>query len=292
MRFKALLFLSLLVIGSCQMYYQDTYREFYVVESYLIAHAPLPPVMLSKTISIDDQFTYNSSFNTSVDVEIRLLNADSTVAERYKYQGGGRFYPVDSTARVQANRLYQLLITFGNGDRVEAKTRVPGNFSTINKLKETYVYQDESQIEMTITPSFYPGRQSYYVITANAINPDFGRLTPFYSKLVNDDGNLMKSYYINSSGIINEKSLYVNSDNSLRVKLPWMIIAFYGENNLIINAIDDNLYDFMRSQQVQTEGLQYLNGQINNLNYNINGGIGIFGSMSSDTNFVFIKRPG
>jgi hypothetical protein len=50
------------------------------------------------------------------------------------------------------------------------------------------------------------------------------------------------------------------------------------------------MYDFLRSQDVQTGGSTLSPGEIQNIRYNINGGIGIFGSMAADTNRVFIER--
>jgi hypothetical protein len=292
MKGSKILLISLVFITGCDLYKyeQDDYHDLYVVEAYLIAGRALPFIRLSTTSPINKVYKLREQYIKDARVEVRLLNADSSVAQRYFYRGNGTYHPVNTTARVQEGRLYQLYITLENGDIIEAKTQVPGDFKTLNKVDGDYVYQGKQQVKVTMTPSFYPGRQSFYIFSVNAVEPDSANLTPFYKQLIMERGDLAKSYYINSSGIVNEKSLIQNDDKSLTLPIPWLSVAFYGKNKIIINTIDDNIYDFLRSQNMQTGGLQLIPGEIHNVNYNINGGIGIFGSMSSDTNSVFIKR--
>lgn len=289
-----LIFVTILFICSgCEFfkYKESNYRELYVVESYLIANGPLPQVRVSTTSPIGEGYKISEKYLENADVEIRLLRADDSIARRYEYYGDGIYYPVDSTMTVQANHMYQLYITLQNGDVIKAKTQVPGDFETINELQDAYVYQGNRQVGITMTPSFYPGRQTFYVFTANAMKPDTSNLTPFYAELVLKKGDHILSYAINSLGIINEKSLIQNNDKTLTFRIPWLTFAFFGENNIIVNAIDDNLYDFLRTQNFQIGDLRFAPDEIHNVNYNITGGIGIFGSMSSDTNTVFISRP-
>jgi hypothetical protein len=153
-------------------------------------------------------------------------------------------------------------------------------------------YQRNPQFRATTSQSTYPERQSYYIFTVNAIDPEEEDLTPLYADFVDDEDEL-SDFFVNSSGIINQENYDINTDQSITISLPWLGVAFYGANDIIINAIDDNMYDFLRSQDVQGGGALLSPGEIQNVVYNIAGGIGIFGSMASDTNRVFIRRqPG
>jgi hypothetical protein len=69
-------------------------------------------------------------------------------------------------------------------------------------------------------------------------------------------------------------------------------VAFYEDNLIVANTIDDNVYDFIRSQETQLGGSTLSPGEIQNVIYNIEGGIGVFGALASDTVQVYIKRPG
>lgn len=287
--------ISASVLTGCELYEQDEYQEYYVVESYLIANAPLPEILLSKTVPIEDKYVYTDAAVNDATVEVRLLNADSTINDRYSYAFGseGFYYPTES-ALVQEQQLYQLYVTLPDGDSIETKTFVPGDFETVNRgeLSDQYLYQGDEQIEITTTPSDYlTARQTYYIFTVNAEEPESSNLTPFYSDLVEEQDNSPQNFYVNSSGIINEGNYTPTPEGNITLKVPWLSIAFYGNNEVVANAIDDNMYDFLRSQDTQTGGISLSPGEIQNIQYNINGGIGIFGSMASDTNRFEILKP-
>lgn len=292
-----LLFILFIVVttSGCELYKQDDYQEYYVVESYLVANSTLPNLLLSKTAPLDDKYSFEGAIINDADVEVRLLNADSTVAERYPYlQKENGTYAPSVLDTVKQERIYQLYISLPNGDRIEAKTFVPGNFETVNKeiIPKEYEYQGDQQIRLRTTPSSYiTKRQTYYIFTVNAVNPDSSKLTPFYRDLVIDQENNIENFTINSSGIINEKNYERNADSTITLDVPWLSIAFYGTNQVITNAIDDNMYDFVRTQSAQTGGTSLSPGEIQNIRYHVDGGIGIFGSMASDTLQVRILRP-
>ncbi|HBQ58078.1 MAG TPA: hypothetical protein DD671_00195, partial [Balneolaceae bacterium] len=95
----------------------------------------------------------------------------------------------------------------------------------------------------------------------------------------------------NSSGIINEANFQDNQDGTITLSYPWIGIAFYGVNNIVANAIDDNVYDFVRSQQVQLGGSMLSPGEIQNVIYHVEGGLGVFGSLATDTVTTFVSQP-
>lgn len=290
-----LLLISIIITAGCELYEQDDYQEYYVVESYLVAGSPLSDLLLSKTSPIDEEYRFENVVVGEAEVEIRLLNADSSIAERYAYiqRENGTFAPAVRVI-VKEKSLYQLHISLPNGDTVEAKTFVPGNFEIVNKdeMAKDYVYQSDQQIQLRTTASSYiTDRQTYYIFTVNAVNPDSSKLTPFYRNIVIDEENDLENFTINSSGIINEKNYERNADETITLDVPWLSFAFYDTSKVITNAIDDNMYDFARTQSAQTGGTSLSPGEIQNVRYHVNGGIGIFGSMASDTIQVQILRP-
>ncbi|SHG12125.1 protein of unknown function [Fodinibius roseus] len=293
---RILLFvIGVTVLAGCEFYEQDEYREYYVVEAYLVAYDPLPDIILSKTVPIEEEYVYSDASVNDASVEVRLLNADSTINERYTYGSGGEglYYPTESAA-VQEKQLYQLYVTLPGGDSIEAKTYVPGDFETVNRqeLPDQYRYRGDKQIEITTTRSeYHTGRQAYYVFTVNAEKPDSTNLTPFYADLVGEQERSLQNYSVHSSGIINEGNYSPTPEGNITLKVPWLSIAFYGHNEVVTNAIDDNMYDFLRSQETQTGGFSLSPGEIQNIRYNINGGIGIFGSMARDKNRFEVLRP-
>lgn len=283
---------ALAILTSCELYEQNEYQEYYVVESYLIANGNLQQVRLSTTNPIDESYQFEDNAISGATVTIQRLNPDSSVAEEYSYrqQRPGVYTPVDSIT-VQAAQLYRLQVTTPNGDEISATTYVPGNLETINELESGYVYQSPQQVELTTTPSSYiTDRQTYFVFTISAQDTNPNNLTPFYADQVDDETDI-EEFYINSSGIVNGANFEQHSDGTTTLQLPWLAIAFFGSNDIIVSAIDDNLYDFLRSQGTQSGGSTLSPGEIQNIRYNVDGGIGIFGSMASDTISTFIARP-
>lgn len=283
----------LLLLTGCELYEQDQYQEYYVVESYLIANDELPEVRLSTTSRISKEYSFSKNAVTGADVKVRLLNADSTVAQTFPYvEINDGIYQSSTGATVQSKRLYQLHVVTSSGDTITSTTYVPGDFRTVNELQDQYTYQAEDQIEITTTPSSYiTGRQTFYIFSVNVVSPDSNDLTPFYRDLVVKQENNIGNYVINSSGIINEGNYERNENGNITLTVPWLAIAFYEENDVVASAIDNNMYDFLRSQDVQTGGASLSPGEIQNIRYNVTGGIGIFGSMATDTNRVYIERP-
>lgn len=283
----------LTILTGCDPYEQDEYQEYYVVESYLVANGNLQQVRLSTTSPIEETYRFEDNTVSGASVEIQRLNPDSTIAERYQYQEQqpGIYMPVSNT-KIQDQQLYKLQITTDDGDEISSTTYVPGDFETVNELEPNYVYQSDQQVQLTTTPSSYiTDRQTYFVFTISALETSPSNLTPFYADQADDDETDIEEFYVNSSGIVNEGNFDRNSDNTITLRLPWLAVAFYGSNNIIVNAIDDNLYDFLRSQDAQSGGTTLSPGEIQNIRYNVNGGIGIFGSMASDTTSTFISRP-
>ncbi len=285
------MYISLVLFCSCELYVQDEYKSYYAIESYLIANDSLSQVRVTKTIPINENPGTDKLAIQDAEVQIRLLNPDSSVSKRYQYKhdGHGRYVAVDGGI-VQPNHLYQLYITLNNGDIVKTKTLVPGQFNIVGEPPNNYVYRGKSQIGFTTTPSKYPNRQTYYLFTANALDSSRKNLTPFYKKLVQEQNGWINNYYINSSDINNETTFNVDEQGNIKIKIPWSLIAFYGQNDITINAIDDNLYNYVRSQDGFTEGTTWANGKVQNTRYNISGGIGIFGSMARVTRRIDIER--
>lgn len=287
-RIAVFIWIILFICIGCEIYPQDEYEEHYVVEAYLVANDTLPEVWVSKTSPMNEKVTHGENFISEANVEIRLLNADSSVADVYQYQGEGVYHPQEP-AVVKPQRLYQLHVQLSNNQIVKSYTFVPGTFETVNKLEESYIYQSDQQINVEITPNPYPDQQGFYIFTANAKDTSKSNLTPFYRDLVKDKDSNVKTYYINSSNIIygNERS----EDGNIFLIAPWTTIAFYGQNEILVNAMDDNLYNFWRSYNQQAGLSPLVPGELQNIRYNVDGGIGIFGSMATDTHQVRILKP-
>lgn len=284
-------------IASCEVYPQDDYEEFYVVEAYLVANRQLPEVRLSTTVPADQFYTFEDAAVNNANIEVRLLETgpESNVSQSFTYSNSAPgVYTADQSHAVLPARTYQLYVSFASSeDILTAHTVVPDTFQILEGVRDTVVYQSSEQLEITLSESSYPGRQNVFVFNALSQDPVPENLTPLYADFYEDSDQPEEDLDIfsnNSSGLINEGNFEVNPDGTFTINFPWIGIAFYEENLIVANTIDDNIYDFVRSQQVQLGGSTLSPGEIQNVIYHVNGGIGVFGALASDTVATFVKR--
>lgn len=294
MRSFLILFCILITITSCEVYTQDEYEEFYVVESYLVANRQLPQVRLTTTGLANEVYTVQDFAVNDAQVEIHLLQTSGDIEDSFEYTltQDGIYLPLVEHD-VVPERTYELNISIPNSNEViTARTVIPGSFKIMGRVEDSIVYQSTEQLEFKVRTS-YPGRQNIFVFNTLALSPEEENLTPLYRELYESgdkDPDDLILYANNSSGIINEGNFENNPDGSITIKFPWLGIAFYGDNLMVVNTIDDNLYDFVRTQTVQLGGSTLSPGEIQNVISHVKGGIGVFGAIASDTVQTYVKR--
>lgn len=286
--------LVIITLFGCETYSQSDYEEFYVVESYMVANRNLQQVRLSTTVPAFEFYDFDDSAIRNAIVQVRLLNQNSSSIDsvfNFTMTDPGIYQPV-STHRVLPTRSYELFITIPNGnilDEISATAIVPDTFSVIDGILDTLVYQSSEQLSVTFSESSYPGRQNVFVFTTISENPIIDNLTPIYLDFYEDDEDLLE-FSVTSSGLLNEGNFTQFPDGSVTINYPWLAVAFYEENRIVATTVDDNIYDYIRSNAVQLGGSTLSPGEIQNVLTNVKGGIGLFGAMASDTIPTFIKR--
>ncbi len=283
-----------MVISACEVYEQDEYEEHYVVESYLVANRDLAQVRLSTTAPAYEYYSFINTAVSGADVEVRLLASDGvTIEETIPFsQSSPGIYIPDTTHSVLPLRTYQLHILIPSDmHEITASTFVPDTFRVIDGVQDTVTYQSTAnRLELTLSESNYPGRQNVFIFNTIASDTTYQNLTPVYRDLW-DGPESIRDYSNTSSGLINEGNFTVNSDGTVTIRYPWIAVAFYGDNRLVASTLDENIYDYIRSESVQLGGSTLSPGEIQNVITHVEGGIGLFGSIASDSIDTFIKRP-
>lgn len=151
------------------------------------------------------------------------------------------------------------------------------------------MYQSTEQLEVRVTPSDFPGRDAIYVFALEALDTSGYDLTPFYQGLLDEDESISgDDFVLTTSPLSNEADFTANPDGTITLRVPWLAVAFYGPNRVTAHAVDDNLYDFKRSEG---PGGTTSPGERDNFIEHVENGRGIFGSMSSQGADVFIEPP-
>ncbi len=265
-----------------------------VVESYLIAGEPIAKVRLSRSASARRTYDFTQNSLKGAEVIVSRLDATGAVDEVTRFEEfeeqPGLYWPVEENV-IRAGSTYRLDVSPPGFRSVTATTIVPGAFELIRSSADTLVYQGGEQFELDVTRSEFPGRQSIFVFATESLTPSEELLTPFYRDITGDSEDDIASLRITESPLINEGNYDVNEDGTLTIKLPWIAVAFFGPNRLTANALDDNMYDFLRSQTVQQGGSTLAPGEISNVIEHIDGETGVFGSLSRSIFDVVIIPP-
>lgn len=294
-KISVLTIISILLLSSCESYNQESYQELVFIESYLVANRTLPAVRVSTTSPVNEQYLFSENALTDANIQISLLdengNREATFGFFHSVRNNGIYRTVDNH-RVLPRRTYLLEIDFNNRDEIiSAKTTIPDQFDIVNEVRERVVYQSDEQVEIVLTQTETTQRQNVFVFNTLAQNPNYENLTPFYKNAVDNGNAVVGDYVSNSSGLINEGSFDIEPDGTIRLRFPWLGVAFFEENLVVINSVDQNIYDLIRSNEVQLGGSTLPPGEIPNLIYNVDGGIGVFGSFATDTVATFFERP-
>ena len=277
-----------MLLNACDTYTQDSFEPEYVVESYLIAGAYLPELKLSRTSAIDETYHFEDYAVDGASVSITLMDNDGSREQTYAYvsSGKGIYTPLELSEVVEPMRRYTLEISIpGYSEMMTASTLVPGDFFIHDLDVDTLVYQSEEALLLMMSYSEYAGRPSIYMNKLQALDTTFA-LTPFYQSLLDENEVTKQELVDNSSGITNEANFQPVSSEMLGVIVPWVGVAFYGPNDIVIDAIDDNVFDFIRSQE--ENGIRPL-GERENVIDHVSGGRGIFGSLARARTHVFVK---
>lgn len=294
MKYLSILPILLLLLIGCDPYEQDTYKEYVVVESYAVANDTLPGVRVFTTNPADEAYNISEAVISNANVQITLLDENGNDEEvfGYTYNSENEVYePENFTHRVLPKRSYRLDVNFEDrSEIIQAATTVPDDFSIINEIPVTITYQS-NQLELVLSPTEKTQPQNVFVFSAIALHARIDNMTPFYRAAIDEDGVEYTDFRINSSGLINEANFDENPDGTITLQYPWLGVAFYGETLIVTQSVDKNLVDLVRSQQVQLGGSTLSPGEIPNLIYRTDGGIGVFGSLASDTVSTIFLRP-
>ena len=308
-RYAAIITAAVALLTGCDSGISGADHEVeYVVESYQQVGEPLAPVRLSRTVALDATYGATASAARGAEVYVDLLADDGTVAEHYAFAESenrpGLYLPLVEDGRprdasdVLPLRTYRLAVAVPEtGEAIRATTRTPDALELVRMNADTATYGSAEQFEAVVTRPAHPDRQAVFVFSTRTLAPSAEALTPLYRELIDFDsgeGDLddLREVLKVELPPLNEANYEAGDDGTLRIRLPWLAIAFYGPNEITASAIDDNLFDFIRSRSVQ-QGLSTLSpGEIPNVIDHVEGGRGVFGSFASATARVYVRQNG
>jgi len=297
--------LALAVLGGCDTTATQPESQV-VVEAYLEASAPLPTVRVTRTADADEAYVPEELGIEGAEVAVQRLGSQGAVLKSVSYgatDSTAGLYAPEASVTVEPKARYQLRVVPPGGETITATTTVPGATTPVQTANDTTTYPsddqpDPPQFTFTIDPGTTTAdRQNVYILTSRSLldfqnTPDTTLqrlLTPFYQEDYDAEDDTLASQRVNSSGLLNEANFGCNSDGTVTVRLPWLAVAFYGPNRIGASVVDNNYYDFLRTQSAQQRSLAP--GEVPSVINHVDGGTGVFGSYARADAVAFIRPP-
>ncbi|MFC1525564.1 DUF4249 family protein [Candidatus Latescibacterota bacterium] len=262
-----------------------------VVDAVLIVDQPLPDLFLRRTQSPRQAY----SLETAAVIDARVVIAQGT--RQYEYapdpDSAGRYVPLEAAAVVQPVTRYELEVEAG-GDFARAVTVTPGRLRIdgAHLLDEETLEVRRSLVlhDAEVDPFAVPENQVRYLdglleLETNGIPAAGYQLALFSldetSDFVIDADFLEEDDYEDFERQGASPPLAVENG---RARLPWFAVAFAGPHLFRLYALDQNWFDYVRTNPedgFQPGGL--VGDQFERPQFSIEGGIGLFGSASVDS---------
>jgi hypothetical protein len=294
-------------LSGCDSGVSSDHEDEVVVEAYLVANEAAPTVWLSRSIALGSTFNAQEAALSGATVVVHEKNEAGATVRSIPYLESadepGAYVPT-TTEVIRGGATYRLEVDAGaEYGMVTAETTVPANFELIAPSTEEIAYKDPEQYSMLVTRDDSPGAQNVFVFTMEAQDPTIYNLIPAYFEFIFDEDiedidsvewtlEDFEDILVYSSPPISEGNYEVFEDGTLRVKLPWFAVAFYGPLKVTMTMLDSNLFDFQRYQQVQQGGSTLSPGEIPNVLDHIENGRGLFASTARVSHTVNIVRGG
>ena len=312
-----------LLVGGCDTG-ADGDRPDLAVSAFLGTGEPLPPVLLSRTVGLFEEYDVERAAVEGARVTVTLEGpggADEAVYD-YVRTGPGEYAARDVDAVVLAGRTYRLDVVGPGGERLVARTTPPPDFDVVRGPDSVVVYGVGLGPAVQITPSSTPDRAAVFVATTRALAParfdpvqvdgetfyrsrnEPGRFLPvpivrrFLDCVDEPAGTVLcaedpgtEDIRVGTSPVINEAGYERLGDGSLLVRAPFLAFGYLGPQSLSLVSLDRAFQDFVQTQSVQGGGSTLSPGEIPNVTTNVEGGLGVFGSFARETVTTTLVEP-
>ena len=305
----AALAVSLAALAGCDGQLEGEFNQKLVVSANLGAGEPLPPISLSVSSPLLDDFDPGALVVGDAEVTVALLAADGSDEDVLPYRFSEReraYLPnVPLTPTVLPGRTYRLDVR-ARGETLTATTTVPALVDVVRGPADAVVYGVGQGPEVQIRSSSTAERRAAFVASTRARGAaDFERVTiegevrfrsvpgsgalpvPVYQRFLDCEpeaggtilcGDDPEDSRIGTSPVINEDSYIDLGDGTVLVQVPFLAFGYYGPYEISLTSLDAALQAFVQTQAIQGGGTTLSPGEIPNVTSNVEGGLGVFGS--------------
>ena len=275
--------------------------DLIVVDAILIVDAPLPPVVLRRTVA--PGHSYSAVATALEGASVSIQRGDAMFNYRPDPSRAGHYLPPADAPVVEPNGLYELRVTTGDGLTVRAQTQTPARI----RIDELRLLADDLETELRRLRLFAEVGDAVYQAAENQLEYDKGVLIAQFQ----DDGPAV-SYQVRLANLERSSPLLFDDEwiedfedfelervetspllslASGELYLPWAGIYYAGRYKVTLFAVDQNWFDLVRTDNVDAERGSGEAGQsFQRPLFHVENGIGLFASATVDS-FGFSVRP-
>ncbi len=272
--------------------------DLLVLDATLIVDRPLPAIFVRRSIAIDQPYSQAAAAVTGATVEIETPQGSVFYSD--DPDSAGRYLPPADSPIVRASTRYRLRVD--SADRhASAETVTPEKIEITEALLLDEVTLEPVRTLLTFAAAGWeelfgaPENQIPYLeglpelrfdqVEVPAYQVGVLPLDPEAEPVIDlsflDEETLEEVYEQARSGA--ESPPMIIEDG--RLKMPWFAIVFGGPHLVKLFAVDENWFDYIRSNGVDTDnrwgGLA--GDAFERPIFHVEGGIGLFGSASVDS---------
>ena len=271
-----------------------------VIDAVLIVGQTHPLVRLSRTLAPDVPYTQDGA--AVVGANLAIGSAAQSVSYTDLPGGPGYYEPTGVPHTIEPETEYQLYVETTQGEVLTARTMTPANFRV-----DSWVLLDPSgTTELRQLETFADAGDSVYYRPANQVAYAEGLIEARFAaggavnfaaggyQLSLFSIDLDSDYVIDPPFFDDEDFEDLSRSGSSPaliaedgfVRLPWFGIYFEGRHLYKVFTVDLNWFDLVRSTPQTDGGLGFGGNAGDGSNrpiFNVDGGIGLFGSASADS---------
>ncbi|MDE2999002.1 MAG: DUF4249 family protein [Gemmatimonadota bacterium] len=269
-----------------------------VLDGLLIVGRPLPPVFVTQTVATGDRESPRHAVVSDAVVEIR--QADRVFRYIRDPDAGPFQYSPPADPPVVAPETEYVMVVTANDTTARATTVTPGAF----RVREGVVLDQKTEEVSRKLKTFAEAEDGVFRVPENRVVYKTGFLEARFDPIdvpgyqvgiasLDADGEEVAREISEESPERTGSSPAIESTEG-SVRLPWFAIYYTGRHLMRIYAVDRNWYDFVRSgPEAQESWYGGLAGEnFRRPLFNVEGGIGLFGSASVDSlGFVIVEEP-
>ena len=273
-----------------------------VVDGLLIVDQPLPELFVRRILPPGQIYSRDAA--GVLDAQVRVLQGDQLFEYAPDPAKPGRYLPPSDPPQVEPLTEYRLEVEV-EGKTVRASTTTPEQV----RVRQAVLLDEDTQEVMRTLKSFAEVGDEVYTAPENQLTHLEGIIEIHLAKAgeayqaalfaLEEDAQLLDDDFVeiydrNRDDLrTNQSPPFAASDGIVR--WPWFAVVYTGRSLIKVYAVDHNWFEYARSSPDFQEqgGFGGMAGEnFERPFFQVEGGIGLFGSASVDSvGFVILPRP-